>query len=193
MRFPYLKYLGVLVLSLVLAGCATKPTETTTTADCELSRTGRFAVKTEQFGRDPEAVQGGFTWEDYGVRLNLDLTNPFGTVLARVMVIQGASTLTRPNGEVLQASTPDELVELVLGQSIPVQGLREWLLLDMPARALTLMTKVTRDPEGRVQSFIQNGWRVERSRFDDLGPRMLVMNRESQGKTIQIRLVIDNP
>lgn len=193
MRFPDVRFLKLLVLAFVLVGCATQTPVRTSTAECELSRTGRFALKTEQFGRDPEAVQGGFAWDDSGAKLSLDLTNPFGTILARVLVVQGMSTLTRPNGEVLQAKTPDELVALVLGQSVPVQGLRDWLLLDLPVRALSSMTQISRDSEGRIQNFEQNGWRVQRSRFDDLGPRMLVMSRQEQGKTIQIRLVIDNP
>jgi outer membrane lipoprotein LolB len=177
----------------VLAGCATQAPSPTAGSQDELFRFGRFALKVEQFGRDPEAVQGGFTWVDTGTQLNLDLTNPFGTILARVVVNQAGSTLTRSNGEILQAATPDALVELVLGQAIPVQGLRDWLRLDMTQQALSMMQQVTRDPQGRVQGFEQNGWRVQRSRFDALGPQLLVLNRNDQGKSIAIRLIIDQP
>lgn len=189
----WLRFLTFFAAACVLAGCATQAPSPTAGSQDELSRFGRFALKVEQFGRDPEAVQGGFTWVDTGTQLNLDLTNPFGTILARVVVNQAGSTLTRSNGEILQAATPDALVELVLGQAIPVQGLRDWLRLDMTQQALSLMQQVTRDPQGRVQGFEQNGWRVQRSRFDALGPQLLVLNRNDQGKSIAIRLIIDQP
>lgn len=177
----------------MLSGCATQVPGVASVSMSDLSRTGRFALKAEEFGREPEAVQGGFTWIDSGQRLTLDLTNPFGNVLARVVVDSGIATLIRSNGEILQAATPDELVAMVLGQSIPVQGLREWLRLRLPDRAIAAMTGVTRDAQGYVDAFNQNGWRVQRSRFDERGPRLLVLSRNDQGKAIHIRLVIDNP
>lgn len=193
MRFPAWRFLLWIALSIIVAGCATQPPVSTRIAGPDLSRAGRFALKAEQFGKDPEAIQGGFTWNDNGMRLSLDLTNPFGSVLARVVVDRNGATLTRSNGEVLQAATPDALVELVLGQSVPVQGLRDWLRLSMNEQSLAAMSQISRDSEGRVQSFEHHGWRVQRSRFDALGPLLLVMNRQDQSKTISIRLVIDNP
>ncbi len=189
----WLRWLTLLAATCILAGCATQAPSPSIGVQGELSRFGRFALKVEQFGRDPEAVQGGFTWADTGTRLNLDLTNPFGTILARVVVEPSGSTLTRSNGEILQAATPDALVELVLGQAIPVQGLRDWLRLEINPQALSRMTQVTRDPQGLVQGFEQNGWRVQRSRFDALGPQLLVLNRNDQGKSIAIRLIVDQP
>lgn len=189
----WLRLVTLVVAACVLAGCATQTPSPSAGLQGELSRFGRFALKVEQFGRDPEAVQGGFTWVDTGTRLNLDLTNPFGTILARVVVEPSGSTLTRSNGEILQAATPDALVELVLGQAIPVQGLRDWLRRDINQQVLSRMTQVTRDPQGLVQSFEQNGWRVQRSRFDALGPQLLVLSRNDQGKSIAIRLIVDQP
>ena len=53
------------------------------------------------------------------------------------------------------------------------------------------MRRVARDAEGRVTGFEQAGWRVELSRFDALGPRLLILSRQDDTKKIVIRLVVD--
>ena len=88
-------------------------------------------MKSEVFGKQPQAVQGGFVWLDRGRLLTLDLTNPMGTVLARVEVGPQGALLQESNGTVTRAAHPDALVRQVLGEEIPVSGLRSW----MPSRA----------------------------------------------------------
>ncbi len=176
---------------LLLAGCAAPVTEVASTNRNELLRYGRFAMKADDFNRPPEAVQGGFTWRDTGARLTLDLTDPFGSVTARVVVERTGATLTRANGEVIQARSPDALMQNVLGQSIPVAALRNWLrTLTVPAAG---MSEINRDPQGRIQGFEQHGWRVQLSRFDDLGPQLLILTRSEGTRNISIRLVVDHP
>ncbi len=157
----------------------------------DLVRHGRFALKSEEFGSAPEAVQGGFDWRDTGSILTLDLTNPLGSIMARVEVSRSGSILTRANGEVIRAGTPDALLQTVLGQAMPVQGLRDWLRTQrVPGQALTVQE---RDEQGRIVTFIQNDWVVRLSRFDEQGPRMLVMTRQEGSKNISLRLVVDAP
>lgn len=181
---------GVMVLAL-LGGCATPLQAPGPARSTDLVRDGRFAVKSESFGREPQAVQGGYTWHDTGSRLTLDLTNPLGSVLARVRVEPGMAILTRANGEVTRAPGPDALLQAVLGHPMPVQGLRQWLrTLREPASG---MQAVSRDEQGRIVAFEQDGWRVELSRFDDAGPRLLVLSRQEDDRAISLRLVVDGP
>ena len=178
------------VMALVwLAGCAAPVPQSTKTDQAEFLRYGRFALKAEDFNRDPEAVQGGFTWRDTGVRFSLDLTDPMGSVIARLVVERTGATLTRSNGEQIYAQTPDALMQTVLGQKVPVEGLRNWLrTIKTP---LAGMSMVVKDPEGRIQIFEQSGWRVQLSRFDELGPQLLVLTHTEGTKNIAIRLVVD--
>ncbi len=181
---------GLMVLA-VLGGCATPLPAPAPASSTDVVRDGRFAVKSESFGREPQAVQGGYTWHDTGRTLTLDLTNPLGSVLARVRVEPGVAVLTRANGDVTRAPDPDALLQTVLGQPMPVQGLRQWLrTLREPASG---MQAVSRDPQGRIVAFEQDGWRVELSRFDDAGPRLLVLSRQEADRTISLRLVVDGP
>lgn len=179
-----------IVLLLGMVGCATQTSPPTQTLGLEeFVRHGRFAVRTEASNQDPEAVQGGFVWRDKGGALTLDLTNPFGNTLARVVVLPGQSTLTQSNGEMLRASSPDELVRQAIGQSVPVRDLRAWLRT--PLRVLPGMQQVTRDDQGRIVGFEQAGWTAELSRFDSLGPGLLLLSRMDGTKKVQIRLVVD--
>lgn len=183
--------LGVLLI--VLAGCATQTPSTTNSAAGldELLRHGRFAVRAEEPNQAPEAVQGGFVWRDKQGRLTLDLTNPFGNILARVSVEPGQATLTQSSGETLRATDPDGLVQQAIGQRVPVRDLREWLRT--PLRAAPSMHEIKRDDQGRIFSFSQSGWEVELSRFDEQGPRLLILSRNEGNKQLVIRLIVDMP
>lgn len=187
-------FLGGLLslLLLTLVGCATQTLAPTELAvDGELVRHGRFALRAEAPNQAPEAVQGGFAWRDANGRLTLDLSNPFGNILARVLVQPDQATLTQPNGEVLRATDPDGLVQKAIGQRVPVRDLRQWLRV--PLRAVPSMQQIKRDDQGRIIAFEQNGWMVELTRFDAQGPRLLVLSRAEASQQIVIRLIVDTP
>ena len=177
------------VLLLGLSGCATHAPTGLALPEGSLSRIGRFAVKTEQANQAPEAIQGGFVWRDTVAQLTLDLTNPFGSVLARVTVNSAGATLERANGEILQTMTPDSLVDQALGQSLPVQGLRVWLRAQQKPQPG--MRVLERDAQGRIVAFEQDGWTARLSNFDALGPRLVSLLRAETGRNMSVRLVID--
>ena len=177
------------VLLLGLSGCATQTPTSPAISEEPLLRTGRFAVKTEQANRAPEALQGGFDWRDTVAQLTLDLTNPFGSILARITVTSTGATLEPATGEVIQALTPDKLIDQVLGQSLPVQGLRVWLRVQQKPQPG--MRVLERDAQGRITSFEQEGWSARLSNFDALGPRLISLTRAQTGRNMSVRLVID--
>lgn len=180
------------MLLLTLVGCATQtPATSEQVVGGEFVRNGRFALRAEASNQASEAVQGGFAWRDVDGRLTLDLSNPFGNILARVSVELNQATLTQPNGEVLRATDPDGLVQKAIGQRVPVRDLRQWLRA--PLRALPAMQQVKRDEQGRIVAFEQNGWMVELTRFDTQGPRLLVLSRTEASQQIVIRLIVDTP
>lgn len=184
----------VCALLFVLAGCATQapPVQKPLTESPSLSefvRHGRFAMRTEAPHEEPEAVQGGFVWRDAGGRLTLDLINPFGSTMARVLVEPGQATMTQSNGETLSSSDPDALVQQVIGRRVPVRNMRAWLRASL--RQSPGMQQVRHDEQGRIVAFAESGWKVELGRFDTLGPRLLVLSRLEGRKQVVIRLVVD--
>jgi outer membrane lipoprotein LolB len=176
----------------VLAGCAAPPVSDAQAKAIDtlgtLNRSGRFAMRAEVFGRNPEAVQGGFVWRDRGQVLTLDLTNPMGTVLARVEVGPQGALMQESNGNITRAPHPDALIRQVIGQEIPVSGLRSWMR-GQPADGSSA-ENVART-SGHLSKLRQNGWSIELSRYDDLGPRLLVLTRQDGERTVTLRLVID--
>lgn len=186
------RFLLVLSCGAVLAACVTPARITSSQAGAqEFSRVGRFALTVTEAGASPHATQGGFSWLDEGGQFTLDLTNPLGSTQARVQGKPGLAVLTRANGEQLSAPDPDALAEDALGSRVPVAGLRDWFqgrLAQQPAAA-----SVQRDDQGRPITFEQGGWRAALSRYDDLGPQVLVLERQEPGRRIVLRLVVTNP
>ena len=187
-RFIRLRCLFIGLACAMLAACATPPKPVSGVAGASFDRSGRFALSVSYSDGRQEAVQGGFSWHDTGTILLLDLANPLGNTLARVQVEPGSATLTRSDGSTEQARHPDALVEQVLGSPIPVSGLRDWLQGDTgSAQPPDLQT----GPDGKPASFTQDGWRVQLSRYDALGPNLLQLNRNDANRSISMRLVVD--
>lgn len=188
-RFSWYVGLSLLLLSL-LAACAA-PRLSQNGADA-FNRNGRFSITVTELSGDIEAVQGGFSWSDTGNHLRLDLTNPMGSTLARVNVTQQGATLHHSDGSQEEASHPDALVEQVVGSPIPVAGLRSWLQgrLAPKEAGVAHPHAIRHDDNHRLTTFTQQGWQVQLSRYDNLGPTLLRLSRADAGQRIQVRLAI---
>ncbi|MCY1540627.1 Outer-membrane lipoprotein LolB [compost metagenome] len=185
-----LRWALMAMLAAVLAACTTpKPIEGAS-ADA-FSRIGRFALTVNEESGKQNAVQGGFSWSDDGRRYVLDLTNPLGSTEARVEGRPGAASLTKADGTRLVADNPDALAGEALGSSVPVSGLRDWLRGKLAPQPEA--TEVTSDDLGRPVAFEQGGWRARLSRYDALGPQLLVLERQEPGRRILLRLVVNQP
>lgn len=170
----------------LVAACAVPP-KLAGHGGLSFSRNGRFAVNVSGGANGPHAVQGGFSWLDEGAQLRLDLANPLGSTLARIMVTPAGATLQRADGTLESAQNADALAAQVLGSPIPVEGLRDWLRGRTDGKASDLHTNL----DGKPESFIENGWTVRLTRYDALGPRLLTMQRNDAGAHISVRLAVD--
>lgn len=186
-----LRWALLALLAFVLAACTTTPKPIEGTSADAFSRIGRFAITVNEEGGKQSAVQGGFSWSDDGRRYVLDLTNPLGSTEARVEGQPGAASLTKADGTRLVADNPDSLAEDALGSRVPVSGLRDWLRGKLAGQPEA--SDVSNDELGRPVAFEQGGWRANLSRYDTLGPRMLVLERQEPGRRIMVRLVVNQP
>lgn len=187
----WLRWVLLAMLALTLAACTTTPKPIEGASPDAFSRIGRFAITVNEESGKQNAVQGGFSWSDDGRRYVLDLTNPLGSTEARVEGQPGAASLTKADGTRLVADNPDALAEDALGSSVPVSGLRDWLRGKLPAQPEA--SDVSRDELGRPASFEQGGWRAKLSRYDTLGPQLLVLERLEPGRRVTVRLVVNQP
>lgn len=177
-----------LVSMVILASCAVPPKITGQAGETAFSRTGRFAVNVVQNGK-ARAVQGGFAWYDNGTTMELDLANPLGNTLAKVKVNPTGATLLRSDGTTEYAHSANALVAKVLGSSIPVQGLRNWLRGRVNAQ---LASDQKQNAAGQPESFTQNGWSVRLSRYDAQGPTLLRMKRSGTDGRVSVRLAVNS-
>lgn len=188
--FSVRRFLLPVLLATLVAGCAA-PGKISSEADAAFQRTGRFSVSVNASDGTQDAVQGGFAWLDTGQTLTLDLANPLGSTLARVTVNDGMATLTHSSGAREYAPHADGLVEKVLGSPVPVAGLRDWL---RGRTGTAPVQDVQKDPDtGQLTGFVQDGWRVQLSRYDGSGPTLLQMNRNDAQRQIRVRLAISTP
>lgn len=179
-------WLAAAGLSAILAGCAGPAYIAGDGAAFE--RTGRFAVNVTEAGSAPEAVQGGFAWRDTGRVLRIDLVNPLGSTLARIMVESSGAVLEHADGSTEAAPDADALLAKVMGTALPVANLRDWLQGEPGSGSVIAMQ---RDAQGRPETFSQEGWQLRFSRYDALGPGLLRLDRRDGGRQISVRLAID--
>lgn len=184
---------GIALALGLLGGCATLPPPSADTV-----RSGRFAA-TVTIGDQRDNMAGRFMLSsNRDGSTTLDLATPLGTTMARVQTAAGRTTLTAPQSDGTLASwegdSPDALVESVLGWSLPVSGLPDWLAgraaAGRPARVFVV--------EADRQAIEQDGWLVViEERFADTPlPRRLTLTRQVPGAgtpKVDLRLVLDPP
>jgi len=174
-------------LALVLAGCASLPT---TTGGARYS--GRFALVVNGSDRH-ETASGRFDLTVGRSDVTLDLSTPLGTTVARVQSGPGGARLTVPTAGGLrteQGPDPDALSLQVLGWTLPVSGIGDWIegrpAPDRPYR-------LARGEDGTAQ-LEQDGWTI---RFETVGAearvRRLDLSRPQQGEApaVTLRVVLD--
>lgn len=157
----------------------------------QLLRDGRFAllVYDRALERNTDSVQGSFRWLAQYQQVTLDLSSPLGQVLARVEMRPGHASMTRANGEYIEATDPDALVASVLGSPIPVNGLKYWIYGQaMPDYSLE---QPEYDAQKRLTRFQQAGWRVSAEEYDRYGPKRLSLVRTQSNQRISVRISID--
>ena len=170
----------------MLAACA-GPTRIAGDGEA-FERTGRFAVNVTDPGSPTEAVQGGFAWRDSGRVLRLDLVNPLGSTLARIVVDPSRAVLEHADGSTEVAKDADALLAEVMGTALPVANLRDWL---QGRTGSGPVSDLQNDAQGRPESFTQQGWQLRLSRYDAQGPGLLRLDRRDGSRKISVRLAID--
>jgi outer membrane lipoprotein LolB len=141
-----------------LAACTTTPPPPP--AGDTLS--GRLAVKVDAAGTQPaRSVSAGFDLTGTGDAGRLELTSPLGTVVARADWTPGQATLVTSDGE-SRFGNLDALTQEMLGETLPVAALFDWLRGRPWPGAPATPTAPPAEP-----GFDQLGWAVRLGRFEE--------------------------
>jgi|SRR5690625_68092 len=186
--FPKLRWLAVVTLAVLLGACAHPAMEPDESA--RLQRHGRFSLTVIEAGDTVDAIQGGFAWKDTGHQVQVDLSNPLGSTLARITVGTKQAELQYSDGRREVARSPDALAAKVLGNPIPVSGLRYWLH-GQTSEDSHGSSKADTVPENDTQEFTDAGWHVNLSQYDAQGPTRLLLERREGHQQLKLRLVVN--
>ena len=146
---------AVAAAALWLAGCATVPPPDAAAPGSAIS--GRLAVRVDGEGdAAARSVSAAFELQGTADAGQLNLSTPLGSVLAQARWAPGRVVLATPKGE-QRFGDLDGLTREVLGESLPVAALFDWLRgRPWPGAAST----------PAANGFEQLGWRVDIARFD---------------------------
>jgi len=162
----------------LLAGCASVAPPGAVPGGESLA--GRLALRVDAAeGREARSVTAAFELLGRPEAGQLDLSTPLGTRIAQARWSPGRVVLMTPQGETPYASL-DDLTQEVLGESLPVAALFDWLR----GRPWTGAPHALANPG---PGFRQLGWNVDLARFAE---DTLVAVRELP-PAVSVRVKID--
>ena len=188
----------LLLVTLVLAGCATRPVQPETGIDWDQRAArlmeesawraqGRIAVKAGK-----EGGQGNMSWVQAESGTRISLSGPFGAGAYEIAWDRQRIVINDKHGEQVAAYTgrdaADRFLAAQLGWSFPARSMRYWLLgvadpeYDSHPRF---------DEAGWLTGIDQNGWAVGYSRFDKVGDYYLPGKIVMENDRARVKLVVD--
>jgi outer membrane lipoprotein LolB len=174
---------GLLVAAAALLGaCASVPGPQLAAPATTLA--GRMSVHVAAApGAQARDVTATFDLQGTPEQGKLDLSTPLGTVLAQARWSPGRVALVTPQGETRFASL-DELTREVLGESLPVAALFDWLRGRPWPGAPS-----TPNAAAAERGFSQLGWSVSLARFDE----GLIAAQRALPPAVTVRAKLDRP
>jgi outer membrane lipoprotein LolB len=171
---------GLLAAAALLAGCATPPPAIAPESSTSLS--GRMSVHVDPTSTsESRNVSATFELQGSPEQGRLDMSTPLGTVLAQARWAPGKVALQTSQGETLFPSL-DALTREVLGESLPVAALFDWLRGKPWSGAPSTSN-------GAGAGFQQLGWAVDLSRFGE----GLIAAKRAQVPAVTVRAKLDRP
>lgn len=166
-----------LLAALVLAACAVVPQAPV----AGITLSGRLAVHVDGVdGGAARSMSAAFELQGDPQAGHLNLSTPLGNVVAQARWAPGSVVLITPKGERAFADL-NALTHEVLGESVPVAALFDWLQgRPWPGAASVATT---------APGFEQLGWVVSLAGFDDA----LIAARREHPPVVTLRAKLDRP
>ena len=145
--------------------------------------TGRVAIRSPE-----ESWSAVVRWQQAGEEFQVRLSNPLGQGLMNLRGSPGEVYLQTAEGQIYRAPDAETLLRDAAGMSLPVSGLRYWVLaVQDPARAAA---DVQVDGDDLPATLDQAGWHIEYDRYRDTDDVSLPDRLRFEGETVSGRLVI---
>jgi outer membrane lipoprotein LolB len=185
-------------LLLLLAACAgLKPPPSVPAGSAAALQTnaayhGRFAVRYADSNGVERNVYGNFDLQQRGDTATLQLLNPLGQTMARVVTSPSSgATLELPDRPLQAAPDVEALMQRAIGFPLPIDGLRYWL---RPAPAPHSQAQTQTNPNtGRITQIRQDGWTIDYLAYVEDTQTTLIkrLNLSRADPTLDVKLVLD--
>jgi len=177
--------------TLVLTGCQryTQPqapsVSQTPEAANNFSLQGKIGVKTP--GQSGSAF---FTWVQQQDEFDIELSGILGVGKTQISGTPGQVTLNSAKTGLIQAATPEELLQRATGWQAPITHLVDWV----QAKPATTQAKISKDGQNRPIQFVEDGWTVDLSYNDQaqLPNKLILKQTFESGQENRITMVIQN-
>lgn len=168
--------LSLMLISLLLSACASKPKFQLHEPEWEMS--GKLAVQEKT--RNTKLL---FRWQQEKERYLIHLMNILGQIELTLLADKHLAAVMASNGKVYQANNADELMQGLTGWHFPVEVMRLWLQGKPDAQAQQLQY----DQLGQLTALQSLGWQVEFSQYKEALPyRLRLTHAESELSVIVI-------
>ena len=149
---------------------------------------GRLSVHYRELdGGKEDTVFGRFEWIEHGDTVDLSLLDPLGQGIATVHATPDHAVLRLSDGRQFEGTSADQLTHQALGYTVPVQGLRSWLLGHASTPGGTLVP----DKDGGLD-LKEAGWSVHYPE-SALPPRRIDLSYPGPEVALDIRIVVEAP
>lgn len=131
---------------------------------------GKFVVRvladlTSDTDTRARGISATLRWRQLPDTYRITLSNALGQGLLQLRGGPGAVTLRTAEGEVFEDTNAETLLRRQLGWSVPLEGLRYWVLGVADPREDVQHEEL--DGQGRLQLLEQSGWRIDYLDYDE--------------------------
>ena len=127
-------------------------------------------------------------WRQAKDSYHLRFTARLGVGLFEIEGSEAGVVATFPDGRTVQAESPEALLEQELGWSVPLAGLRHWIV-GIPAPDGTPAT-MQLDGQGRLAALEQGGWSVTYEEYGGLDDLALPTRVRFDGESVEATVVV---
>ncbi|HHB12945.1 MAG TPA: outer membrane lipoprotein LolB [Chromatiales bacterium] len=135
-----------------------------------------------------EGWQASLHWVQLGSRTRIELFDPVGRRVARLDGDASGVRLVARGQPARWARSPEALMQAVLGWSLPVEGMR-WWLLGVPDPALPVAA-LELDGQGRARRFSQAGWELRYRQYERWDGEDLPVRAEFSQASLRVRVLV---
>ena len=177
--------------TLILSGCQqyTQPQAPNVAQIPEAAKNfnlqGKIGVRTP--GQSGSAF---FTWVQQQDAFDIELSGILGVGKTQISGQPGNVTLNSAKTGLIQADTPEELLQRATGWQAPITHLVGWV----QAKPATTQAKISKDEQNRPIQFLEDGWTVDLSYNEQaqLPNKLILKQLLESGQENRITMLIQN-